>query len=326
MPQSLTDIQALLQAHDLRPKHKWGQNFLHDHHHMQHIVETARLQPEDLVLEVGAGTGSLSEQLLESGAKLLAVEIDRDLEPILHQRLDPFGAGVALHIGDVMANKRHLDPAVLAKMQALAMEHSTGADLRFAAKQAHDMSDVASPFDTRHQPSDISPSPKPTPRPPAFKLIANLPYGVASPLISTLALAHPEMKSAVVMVQREVADRLTAEPGGKPYGPLGIVVQAMGAVRRVANLPAECFWPKPKVGSAVVRFDRFPEPLATNPEALTSLVQTLFMKRRKQLGSILGREISWPVGIEPSMRPEQLSVEQLVALAEIIGDSEPSPR
>jgi 16S rRNA (adenine1518-N6/adenine1519-N6)-dimethyltransferase len=278
MAQTLTDIRRLLEAHQLHPKHKWGQNFLHDHNHMQRILDAAAIAPGEVVLEVGAGTGALTERLLETGARVVAVEIDRELATILHERLDPFGEQATLHLGDVMADKRTLDPTVLACL-----------------RDQHAATGGVSPF--------------------TFKLVANLPYGVASPLLSTLAMAHPAMMRGVVMGQREVAERLIAVPGNKQYGPLGILVQAMCHVRRLANLPPRCFWPQPKVGSAVVQLDRRQTPLTDRPEALASLVHTLFTKRRKQLRAILGRATALPADVQPTQRPEQLSVEQLVALA-----------
>jgi 16S rRNA (adenine1518-N6/adenine1519-N6)-dimethyltransferase len=297
--QTLTDIRALLTAHGLRPKHKWGQNFLHDPNHMQRIVDAAEVGEDDLVLEVGAGTGALTERLLEAGARVVAVEIDPDLEPILRQRLDSFGERVSLHIGDVMADKRTLAPRVTELLQTQRPQ-----------ARAEDAAANETGDDAANQ-NDGAPHPAPP-----FKLIANLPYNVASPLLSTLALDHPAMARAVVMVQREVADRLAAAPGGKAYGPLGILVQAMCAVTRLSNLPPSCFWPRPKVGSAVVRLDRRAAPLTDRPQALASLVHQLFTKRRKQLGTILGRDVPLPEGVEPTQRPEQLSVAQLVALAE----------
>lgn len=279
MPQTLAAIRQLLESRGLTPKHQWGQHFLHDHNHMQRIVDAADLHADDRVLEVGAGTGALTERLLEARARVVAVEIDQSLAPILHERLDPFADQVTLIIGDVLIHKRAIAPAVLEALRAMA-----------------------------------------TPSEPAssFKLIANLPYNVASPLLSTLALDHPEMTQGVVMVQREVADRLTAAPGNKQYGPLGILVQAMCDVKRLATLPPTCFWPRPKVGSALVQLTRRPTPLTDDPQALTSLVHTLFTKRRKQLGSILGRDLDWPETISPDKRPEALSVEQLITLAQHI--------
>ncbi|MFP4144962.1 MAG: 16S rRNA (adenine(1518)-N(6)/adenine(1519)-N(6))-dimethyltransferase RsmA [Phycisphaeraceae bacterium] len=266
--QTLTDMKHLLASRGLRPKHRLGQNFLHDHNQMRRILAAAEISAGDLVLEVGPGTGTLSEELLEAGAELVAVEIDRDLEPILRERLEPFGEQATLVVGDMLEKKRKLNPEVLDRLGG---------------------------------------------RP--FKLVANLPYQIASPLLINLVADHPEMGLAVVMIQREVADRLAADPGGKQYGPLGIVVQAMCEVTVVSTLPPGCFWPPPKVSSAVVRLVRRAEPLTDDPHGLLELLHRLFSRRRKQIGSILGRDAPLPAGASHEQRPEQLSVARLCELA-----------
>ena len=272
---------------------------------MKRILEAAQLQRDELVLEVGPGTGALSIRILASGAKLVAVEIDHDLKPILEAQLAIGSAEAANHsratlvIDDVLASKHEINPSVFTALQMLAGSAA-----------------------------------------PPFKLVANLPYNVASPLIANLLLAPygskkdadsatpietpievkpaPRMTMAIVLIQREVADRLTAPHGGKDYGPLGILVQAMCEVDRVATLPPGCFWPSPKVDSAVVRLRVRETPLTKNPHRLSHLLHTLFSKRRKQLGSILGRATVLPEGIDANQRPEQLSVEQLCLLAEAV--------
>jgi 16S rRNA (adenine1518-N6/adenine1519-N6)-dimethyltransferase len=268
MAQTLTDIKNLLAGHGLHPKKRFGQNFLHDGNHMRRIMEAADLEEGGLVLEVGPGTGALSERLLEAGASLVAVEIDRDMEPILRDRLSSYGDRFRLHIGDVLESKHVLSPAVVALLGG---------------------------------------------RP--FKMIANLPYNIASPLLVNLAVDHPGMSAAVVMIQREVADRIGASPGGKDYGQLSVILQAMCEVDVVGTLSPECFWPRPKVASAVLRLVRRDTPLTDDPTALSALVQKLFQKRRKQLGAILGRDRAFPDGIGADVRPESLSVEQFVQLA-----------
>lgn len=284
MAQTLTDIKTLLAGHGLHPKKRFGQNFLHDGNHMRRIMDAADLKPGDLVLEVGPGTGALSERLLDAGASLVAVEIDHDMEPILRDRLSAHGDRFHLHIGDVLESKHRLNAAV--------------ADLLRAAS--------ATASCTNH-------------RPPAtnhpFKMIANLPYNIASPLLVNLAVDYPAMSAAVVMIQREVAERITASPGGKDYGPLSVILQAMCEVDIVGTLTPECFWPRPKVASAVVRLARRQTPMTDDPKALSGLLQTLFQKRRKQLGAVLGRDKPFPDGINPDDRPESLSVEQFVELA-----------
>ncbi|MEM1355454.1 MAG: 16S rRNA (adenine(1518)-N(6)/adenine(1519)-N(6))-dimethyltransferase RsmA [Planctomycetota bacterium] len=263
MAQTLSDIKRLLAEHGLRPKKKFGQNFLHDGNHLAKILQAAVLAPGDLVLEVGPGTGALTERLVEAGARVVAVEIDTDLKPILEQRV---GDQVAVHFGDALSGKHAINPEVLALLDG------------------------------------------------PFKLIANLPYNVASPLIANLALDHPAMSHAVVMVQKEVADRLVAPPGNKQYGTLGVLAQAIFEVHRVCTLSPGCFYPPPTIDSSVVAMARRDRPLCDDPHALSRLLQTLFSKRRKQIGSILGRDQVLPPGVSADQRPEQLTVEQLCSL------------
>ncbi|MCC6580407.1 MAG: ribosomal RNA small subunit methyltransferase A, partial [Phycisphaeraceae bacterium] len=232
------------------------------------ILEAAQVGPGDLVLEVGPGTGVLSQRLLEAGANLVLVEIDRDLELILRSQLPVDGERCRLLVQDVLAGKHQLHPAVLEALGG---------------------------------------------RP--FKLVANLPYNVASPLLANLAMDCPAMSAAIVMVQREVAQRLVAHPGGKDYGPLGILVQALCEVRNVTTLSPGCFWPSPGVDSTVLCITRRSVPLTDDPHQLSALLHRLFNQRRKQLGSILGRATALPDDVSPSARPEQLSLDQLVRLS-----------
>lgn len=274
--QTLTDIQNLLRTHGLLPKKRLGQNFLHDANHMDQVVAAARIGEGHVVLEVGAGTGSLSRRLLDAGARLVAVEIDADLEPILRQQLvEPFGGRVTLVIGDVLTGKHVINLVVLDALASIG-----------AAK---------------------------------FKLVANLPYNIASPLLVNLAVDHPGMTDAVVMVQREVAARLAAGPGTKVYGPLGVIVQAMCEVELIATLAPTCFWPNPQVESAVIRLTRRSRPLTADPARFGAFIHNVFHTRRKQLGAILGRDLNWPAGVEPVTRPEQLSIQQLAALCDAVG-------
>ena len=248
---------------------------------MARIMEAADVGDGDFVLEVGPGTGALTERLLETGATVVANEIDTDLQAILEQRVTPMADGrFDLVIGDILQNKRTINPQVID-----AVDRRRGGD--------------------------------------PFKLIANLPYHIASPLLANLVADHPAMTDAVVMIQKEVADRLAAPPGGKAYGPLGIMIQALCDVRTVGVLPPSCFWPAPKVASAVVHLRRRDQPATDNPARLSALLQTLFTKRRKQLGAILGRSTPLPAGIRYEDRPELLTVEQLVELAEAVGGAGP---
>lgn len=150
-----------------------------------------------------------------------------------------------------------------------------------------------------------------------YRLIANLPYGAATPLIMTLLLQHHQCESLWVTIQKEVADRLLASPGGRDYGELSIVAQSIASVQRIASVSPSCFWPAPKVVSAMVGLVRRNAPLSADPVALQLLARRLFMRRRKQLQSILKGELpaaTWPPDVDPTARPESLSIEQLESL------------
>jgi len=271
MAQTLAQIKGLLADHGLSPKKRFGQNFLHDGNHMAKILAAADLAPGGRVLEVGPGTGALTERLLDTGAAVVAVEIDADLAPILDARLgsnDRF----TLHVGDALDGKHAINPQVLGLLAGVP-----------------------------------------------FKLIANLPYNIASPLLINLALDHPAMTGAVVMVQKEVADRIVAGPAqGKAYGPLGIILQAVFAAERVCVLSPGCFYPPPSIASAVVSLTRLEMPRTGDPHRFARFVHHLFGKRRKQIGAILGRDTPFPDWLDPKARPEALAVEQLIDLAGFI--------
>ncbi|QQE10798.1 ribosomal RNA small subunit methyltransferase A [Planctomycetota bacterium] len=269
MVQTLSEIKGMLAVRGLHPKKKFGQNFLHDHNHMQRILEAAEIGEGDVVLEVGPGTGALTEWLLEAGAEVVMVEIDRDMEDILKERLSQWEGKWKLHVGSALKSKHEI---------------------------ADEVDELLGGRD--------------------FKLIANLPYNVASPLLANLATGYEKMQGAVVMIQKEVADRLAAKPGGKEYGALGIIVQAMCEVEEVSFLSGGCFWPAPRVGSSVVSLKRREKALTGDAGRLSAFLQLVFSKRRKQLGGVLGRTFEgWPEGVNGEMRCGELSVEQLEALS-----------
>ncbi len=314
MAQTQSEIRAWLARQGMSPRKRFGQNFLVDANKLQQVIAAAEVGPGDLVLEVGAGTGALTEGLLEAGARVVAVEIDRDLTAILREQFGDHERFTLVE-GDVLAGKREINPAVV---EALARKRP--GDEATERRRGEDANERRREMDSEGMSEDVgdrSPSSLRrcvAPSLPAFQLIANLPYNIASPLLATLAMDYPAMRRAVVMVQREVADRLTAGPGGKDYGPLTVVVQATCDVERVMTLPPGCFWPPPKVHSAVIRMRRRAAPLTDDPAGLAAFARRLFQQRRKQIGSILGRDVDWPPGVRGEMRPEQLGLDQLIAL------------
>lgn len=264
--QTLSEIRSMLEARGLAPRHSLGQNFLIDHNLIRKLVDASGVGAGDVVLEIGPGTGTLTEELLNRGCVVIACELDPGLADLIAERL---GSKITLVRGDCLASKSALNPVVVSALDA---------------------------------------------RP--FTLVANLPYGAASPLMMTLLISHPECRGMFVTIQREVGERLRAACGTRDYGELGVIAQAMAHIERIASLPGECFWPRPKVDSEMASIVRRDQPRTRDARALSRMCRTLFTKRRKQIGAILGRDFPFPPGIDPGARPEALTVEQIDALAQ----------
>lgn len=266
--QTLSQIKALLAEAGLSPRKQFGQNFLIDHNHLRALIDAAHLAPGETVLEVGPGTGTLTEELLARGCRVVAAEIDRGLSRLLQERL---GANPAFELveGDCLDRKSEVAPALLAAL-------GSG----------------------------------------PFRLIANLPYACATPLMLTLLLHHPGCRGMWVTVQREVAQRLEARPGDDAYGAISVIAGVLADVRRLATLPGGCFWPPPNVTSTMIQVIRRPTPLSNDPDALAQVVRLAFAQRRKQLSAAFGTDFPWPEGILGTQRAEELAPEQFAALAE----------
>jgi 16S rRNA (adenine1518-N6/adenine1519-N6)-dimethyltransferase len=154
-----------------------------------------------------------------------------------------------------------------------------------------------------------------------FRLVANLPYGAATPLLSTLLMSHPECRVMAVTVQKEAADRVMAAPRSKEYGPLAVISQALCRVEKIATIRPECFWPRPDVTSSMILLTRLEQPMTSDVGALSDTCRQVFAHRRKQIRSAL-KGIPLPEGIRPTMRAEELSVVQLINLARSISNAE----
>lgn len=153
-----------------------------------------------------------------------------------------------------------------------------------------------------------------------FKLVANLPYGCATPLLSTLLMHHPRCHAMGVTIQKELGDRLLAQPGSRDYGPLAVIAQATCEVERIAHLPPACFWPRPQVDSSMLVLRRRAQPLA-DPVALSAVCGAMFQQRRKRIAKPLRDLIGDrppPVGISPDMRAEEVSIEAFCRLASAV--------
>ena len=261
--QTLNEIKEMLAQHGVRPSHRLGQNFLHDHNQLRKIIDAADVSPGQRVLEVGPGTGTLTEALLQQDARIIASEIDPTMATILRSRL---GERIELIEGDCLSRSRVL---------ADALQQALGED--------------------------------------PFMLVANLPYHAATPLLMDMLLRRRHCMGQVVLIQSEVADRLLATEGGREYGPISVITALMSTATRITTVPPGCFWPQPRVTSAVLRIIPRPDHGIEDPETFADFVGDVFRTRRKQLGTILGRD-RLPDWVDPERRPESLAPEELLSL------------
>ena len=275
----------------IRPRTGLGQNFLTDLNLQRLLVDSAQLQPTDVVLEVGTGTGSVTAMLAPRVAAVVTVEIDRQLFQLASEELDEFPNVHMLQV-DALRGKNELNPEVL---QAVGRE------------------------------LDAVPGRE-------FKLVANLPYAVATPLISNLLALERPPRTMTVTVQKEVADRIVASPGVKDYGALSIWLQAQCRAEIVRLMAPSVFWPRPKVTSAIIHV-ALDEPLRgriPDRQFFHHFVRSMFGHRRKMLRSELvaamkhrlGKpevdQILVQVGLDPTLRAEQLGVDAMLALSEAV--------
>lgn len=275
MAQSKHEIQSLLAGANTQPRHRFGQNFMIDQNLVRIVADAGRIEAGDRVIEVGPGTGTLTEELLARGAEVVAVEIDRDLARLLRERFAD-NPKFTLIEGDALSSKHALNPELHA---ALSPDRTV-------------------------------------------KLVANLPYNIASPLIIELLIAGVELLAFTV--QKEVADRLRAPAGSDDYGPLSVMAQMLADVEVLRTLPPQAFWPAPKIDSALVRLTRR-DRLGDRAGDFGRFVHKLFSFRRKTLRKALtqaGLEadaLLRQTGVDPQVRPEVLSGSQILALFEAAG-------
>ena len=244
-PQNTIEI---LQKYQFSFQKKFGQNFLIDTHVLDKIIRAAEITKEDMVLEIGPGIGTMTQYLAEAAGKVIAVEIDRNLIPILSETLSMYD------------NVRIINEDVLKlDIRKLAEEENQG-------------------------------------RP--IKVVANLPYYITTPIIMGLFEGQVPVESITVMVQKEVADRMQTGPGSKDYGALSLAVQYYAKPYIVANVPPNCFMPRPKVGSAVIRLTKHDTPpVQVKDEGLMfEIIRASFNQRRKTLANGLNNSsrLSYP--------------------------------
>ena len=261
---------------------KFGQNFLIDGHVLDKIIAGAGVTKDDMVLEIGPGIGTMTQYLAEAAGKVVAVEIDRNLLPILQETLSDYDNVNVIH-ADVLS----LD------LEKLVQEENGG-------------------------------------RP--IKVVANLPYYITTPIIMALFEQHVPLANVTVMVQKEVAARMKSGPGSKDYGALSLAVQYYAEPYIVANVPCNCFMPRPNVDSAVIRLTRYEEPpvQVKDEKMLFKIIRASFNQRRKTLQNGLNNssELNFTkdqiaaaiaaAGFSPSVRGEALTLEQFARLTDIL--------
>jgi 16S rRNA (adenine1518-N6/adenine1519-N6)-dimethyltransferase len=246
--QTLSYLRNLFAEHNLRPKSKLGQNFLIDLNLIDLLVRSAELTREDLVLEVGSGTGSLTARLAEEAGAVVSVEVDPGFAGLTGEAV-PDTEHVVLIEADALKNKNELNPEVLAAVRDLAGRVGT---IR-------------------------------------VKLVSNLPYAIAVPVITNLLLSEVEVERMVVTVQWEIAERLLARPGTKDFGALAVLVQSLSEVELIRHMPPSVFWPRPQVSSAIMRIrpDAGKRAHVGDVGRFRNFLRDLYVHKRKNLRGAL---------------------------------------
>ena len=273
---------AVLQKYNFNFQKKFGQNFLIDTRVLDRILESAEITGEDCILEIGPGIGTMTQYLAENAREVVAVEIDKNLIPILEDTLSEYDNVTVIN-----------DDILKVDINKIVEEKNAG---------------------------------KP------IKVVANLPYYITTPIIMGLFESHVPLQSITIMVQKEVADRMQVGPGTKDYGALSLAVQYYAKPEIVANVPPNCFMPRPNVGSAVIRLTRYDAPpVQVNDEKyMFSLIRASFNQRRKTLVNGLTNapelglskekvtETLEKLGWSATIRGEALTLEQFAQLSNVL--------
>lgn len=273
----------------LQPDSRHGQNFLIDMNLINLLVDSAKIDSDDLVLEVGTGTGSLTSLIAPKAGHVITVEIDQHLHQLAREELEEF-ENVTMLQQDALRNKNNFAPVLLETIEREFRKLESG----------------------------------------RFKLVANLPYNVATPIISNLLLTEILPTSMTVTIQKELGDRIVAKPRTKDYSALSIWMQSLCDCRIVRVMGPSVFWPRPKVHSAILQIDHSLDKraLISDVKFFHEFVRSLFFHRRKFLRSVVvssfkGQlekadvdEVLGTLKLGPETRAEELPVESIIELGE----------
>jgi 16S rRNA (adenine1518-N6/adenine1519-N6)-dimethyltransferase len=287
--QTVSYLSRRFEEVGLNPNKRHGQNFLIDLNLLHLLAKSAKLNANDVVLEIGTGMGSLTGLFAQQAAQVITVEIDQYLFQMASEELESFD-NIEMLKQDALKNKNQFAPEVIEAVK-------------------------------RHLAVDPNR---------VFKLAANLPYNIATPIISNLLRSEIVPATMTVTIQKELADRLIASPGSKDYGALSIWVQSICDVEIVRIMSPKVFWPRPKVDSAIIHIEHRPEQRAKFPDLdfFYAFVRAMFFHRRKFMRSVAisafkGQlekshvdEVLVALGHGPDARSEQLDVTAMQALSE----------
>jgi 16S rRNA (adenine1518-N6/adenine1519-N6)-dimethyltransferase len=289
--QTLSFLLTRFAETGIRPHTKFGQNFLIDLNLLDVLLEAAAITRDDVVLEVGTGTGSLTARLAQQAAAVVTVEIDRQMFQLASEELHHFPNVVMLQ-SDALKNKNRLNPLVLDAVRA----------------------QLAAAPERR------------------LKVVANLPYNIATPLMSNLLAQETPPQTMTVTIQKELAERITARPGSKDYSALSVWVQAQCRTEVLRFLPPSVFWPRPKVSSAFLQITLDESLRARIPDRpqFQQFVRALFCHRRKflrsELLSVVKNRLGKPevdvilarLKLDGALRAESLEVDAILALSKAV--------
>lgn len=301
MPQTLSWLKDSLSKRGIRPNRRLGQNFLIDQNILRFIVRIAKVSKDDVVLEIGAGTGALTQLLQEVAKRIIAIEIDPQLYRFICEMLGSCD-NVLLINKDIIYKKGQLDPGIISEIKSIL---ALSEDIE---KQA--------PLEGLR-----------------LKVVSNLPYCISTPAIIGLLESGLPIELMALTLQREIASRLAAKPGSKDYGILSVIAQYFSRINIVKSLPPDVFWPNPRVESAIVMLQVYKKeelrPIS-DYRLFQRVVKSIFSMRRKALyNSLMNLDIplanrgSWitlleRINIDPHIRGEALSVEQIIELTDAI--------
>ncbi len=298
-PHTKSMLKVLFEERGVRVKKHWGQNFLIDQNLLQFIVKTSELSSDDVVLEIGAGTGSLTRLIAKKTGHVFAVELDRKLFEILNETLKDYDNVTTIN-KDILKSKHHINPEIL---------------------------DVISDYINTSSLTDIQ----------CVKVISNLPYYISTPVIIDLLHEVLPIKTMILMLQRETTNRMNAQPGTKNYGTLSVITKLFSDVKVLKRLPPDVFWPVPIVDSAIVKMTvnrhRYVDRIR-DYQSFQNILHAIFVSRRKTLlNSLLslfsesGKKkqagelrndlvtVLNNVGIRLGCRGEELDIEALINLS-----------